>query len=369
LESAETDPELKAGPPAIRGPAGLFGARLSRLVSWTGVGRRHRQAHVRRTLSTFAGVGLVWLVFALSTPYFFSVSNLLQILLQAANLLVVASALTVTLIAAEIDLSLGSVEALAGAVAAITLIRYGVPVPLGIAAALATGAAAGALNGLAVWKLGIPSFIATLAMLGVAQGTAFLMTGGSPVLGFPDSFRPMGIGRIGGFPIAVVLAVTILVVIHVLLTRTQLGRHFFIVGGNAESAALAGINVGRVKMIALTLSGLIASMGGLILAARLNSGDGHNGATDLLPAVAAVVIGGTSLFGGYGSIAGTAAGVLLIVSITNGLIIMNVQEFWQQVVVGNIIIVAMLVDQISKGEGPIIAALRRVGLARLTPRE
>jgi ribose transport system permease protein len=327
----------------------LLGARSS--------SGHHRGAHIRRTLSTFVGVGVVWLVFALSTPYFLTTDNLLNILLQAANLLVVACALTVVLIAAEIDLSLGSVEALAGAVAAISLIRYGVPVPVGIAAALATGAGAGALSGLAVWKLGIPSFIVTLAMLGVAQGTAFLMTGGSPVLGFPESFRTMGISRIGRFPVAVIIAVVILAVVHVMLTRTRMGRHFFIVGGSAESALLAGINVGRVKMIALTMSGLVASMGGLILAARLNSGDGRNGASDLLPAVAAVVIGGTSLFGGYGSVAGTAAGVLLIVSITNGLIILNVQEFWQQVVVGLIIVAAMMVDQLSKGEGPVANAL------------
>ena len=313
------------------------------------------QSHVRRYLRT-GGLVLALLgisaYFTLSSPYFLTTENLFNILLQSSNIAIVAAGLTVVLIAAEIDLSIGSVEAVAGAIAAVMIIRFELPVGLGVAIALGCSVLAGAISGFFTWKLKVVSFISTLAMLGIAQGIAFLLTNGQSVAGFPESYKKIGTAEIYGFPGAAVIAVAVFVALHLMLTRTRLGAHIFAVGGNTESAARAGIRPGRIKLIALMISGLCAGIGGLIISARLDAGNGLFGANDLLAAVAAVVIGGTSLFGGTGSVVGTAVGVLIITTISNGMVLLNVPDFWQQIVVGCIILAAMVLDQITKARFP-----------------
>jgi ribose/xylose/arabinose/galactoside ABC-type transport system permease subunit len=312
------------------------------------------QQHVVRYLRTgglvlaLVGIGAY---FTASSPYFLTKDNLYNILLQSSNIAIVAAGLTVVLIAAEIDLSIGSVEALSGAVAAVVIIRYGAPVGVGIAAALGCSVLAGLISGLFTWKLKVVSFISTLAMLGIAQGVAFLLTNGQAVAGFPDSYKKIGTAEIHGFPGAVVIAIAVFVGLHLMLNRTRLGAHIFAVGGNAESASLAGIRPGRIKLATLMISGLCAGIGGLIVSARLDAGNGLFGANDLLAAVAAVVIGGASLFGGVGSVIGTAVGVLIITTINNGMVLLNVPDFWQQIVVGCIILAAMVLDQLTKAAG------------------
>jgi ribose/xylose/arabinose/galactoside ABC-type transport system permease subunit len=222
---------------------------------------------------------------------------------------------------------------------------------VGIAAALAAATLAGAVNGLITWKLRIPSFIATLAMLGIAQGVAYVATSNAPINGFPDDYLQIGTGRVfWDFPIVILIAIGLVTAADLLLNHTRTGRHIYAVGGNAEAAMLSGLNIGRVKLVALVISGFLAGVGGVILSSRLNAGSGDFGTEDLLPAVAAVVIGGTSLFGGSGSVWGTTGGVLLLTSITNGLILLNIQSQWQEIVVGLIIIGSMLLDQLLKAE-------------------
>jgi ribose/xylose/arabinose/galactoside ABC-type transport system permease subunit len=309
------------------------------------------RARVNRSIRTsglviaLLGIGTY---FTLSSEYFLTTENLFNILLQASNIAIVAAGLTVVLIAAEIDLAIGSIQALAGAVAAVVIITHGVPVVAGIAIALGCAVLAGAISGFFTWKLKVVSFISTLAMLGIAQGVAFLLTNGQAVAGFPESYKKIGTAEIRGFPGAAIIAVGVFVALHLMLTRTRLGAHIYAVGGNAESAALAGIRTGRIKLYALMISGLCAGVGGLIISARLDAGNGLFGANDLLAAVAAVVIGGTSLFGGVGSVVGTGVGVLIITTISNGMVLLNVPDFWQQIVVGCIILAAMVVDQITK---------------------
>jgi ribose/xylose/arabinose/galactoside ABC-type transport system permease subunit len=286
--------------------------------------------------------------FTVSSEFFLTRENIFNILLQSSNIAIVAAGLTVVLIAAEIDLSIGSLEALAGAVAAVMIIRYELPVGLGIAIALGSVVLAGAISGFFTWKLKVVSFISTLAMLGIAQGVAFLLTNGQAVAGFPNSYKQIGILEIHGFPGAVLIAIAVYVALHLMLTRTRLGAHIYAVGGNSESAALAGISPGRIKLITLMISGLCAGIAGLILSARLDAGNGLFGAGDLLAAVAAVVIGGTSLFGGVGSVIATGLGVLIITTISNGMVLLNVPDFWQQIVVGCIILAAMVLDQLTK---------------------
>jgi ribose transport system permease protein len=301
-----------------------------------------------RALGTLAALGLIWLYFGLSSQYFFTTTNIWNIFLQAANVGIIAAGLTVVMIAAEIDLSIGSLEALSGSVAAVVIIKYGQSIWLGIAAALGAGVLAGTISGLITWKLKIVSFISTLAMLGIAQGVAFLLTNGHAIAGFGNTYDQIGTATIHGFPGAAVIALGVFIALHLMLTRTKLGLHIYAVGGNSEAAAYAGIRPGRVKLIALMISGLTGGIGGLILSSRLDAGNGLFGSGDLLAAVAAVVIGGTSLFGGVGSVAGTAIGVVMIATINNGLILLNIPDFWQQIVVGGIIVAAMALDQLAK---------------------
>jgi ribose transport system permease protein len=332
----ETTPSTPGSAATSAGAAGVLRAGLN------------RASGSFRALGTLAALALIWLFFSFQSKYFFTTTNIWNILLQAANIGIIAAGLTVVMIAAEIDLSIGSLEALGGSVAAVVIIEHGFSMWLGIAAALAATVLAGLISGLITWKLKVVSFISTLAMLGIAQGVAFLLTNGHAIAGFPSLYDEIGTFTIHGFPGAAVIAAGVFVVLHLMLTRTKFGLHVYAVGGNAEAAAYAGINPGRVKLITLMISGLTAGIAGLILSSRLDAGNGLFGAGDLLEAVAAVVIGGTSLFGGVGSVLGTAIGVVIIASINNGLILMNVPDFWQQIVVGVMIIAAMVVDQIAK---------------------
>ncbi len=305
---------------------------------------------VKRTTAAGVGTALIWLGFALTTPNFLTALNVRNIFTASSNIAIIGAGLTVALIVGEIDLSVGAVEGLASALVSVLLLNDGFSLVPAIALALAMGAVVGAINGVVVWKLTIPSFIGTLAMLGIAQGTAYLLTSGQPLTGLPPDLLTMGSGLAAGVPVPALIAVGVIAVLHIILRRIRVGRHIFAVGGNSTSAAAVGIPVGRVKLLALTISGLTGSIGGLILAARLNGGSGDFGQNDILSAVAAAVIGGTSLFGGVGSVIGTAIGAILITTITDGLVLLNVQAFWQQIAVGLIIIAAMLVNRIVGSE-------------------
>jgi ribose transport system permease protein len=312
---------------------------LQERIDWVGV---------VRTGTVFAVVAATWLTFALLSSYFLTGANLRAILTQSSSVAIIAAGLTVVIIAGEIDLSIGALQAVSSSVSAVVIIQHGAPWVVGVVLGIAIGTVAGLINGLVTWRLQIPSFIGTLAMLGIAQGFAFLVTNNAPISDFPASYLELGTGEVWTIPIPVIIAVVILVSLNLMLHRTRLGRHIFAVGGNPEYASLSGINTGRVRTITLALSGALAGVAGVILSARLNAGAGDYGTSDLLPAVAAVVIGGTSLFGGVGTVWGTAAGVVLLTSITNGLIVINVADYWQQIAVGMIIIGAMVMDGLLK---------------------
>lgn len=307
---------------------------------------------VIRTAAVFAVVGVVWLIFALLSPYFLTLDNIRAIFVDSSNIAIIATGLTVVIIAGEIDLSIGAVQAMTGSIAAVIIIQQGVPWVAGVLIAVACGGAIGLINGLLTTRLYLPSFVVTLAMLGVAQGLAFFATQNTPISEFPGGYLALGTSRVYGVPTATIIALVVLVVVHLMLHRTTAGRHIFAVGGNPRAAVLAGINVERVKANTLVLSGTCAGIGGVLLSSRLNAGAGNFGSGDLLPAVAAVVIGGTSLAGGLGSVWGTAAGVVLLASISDGLIVINVQDYYQQIAVGLIIIGAMLLNSVmQRGTG------------------
>jgi len=306
---------------------------------------RRRQS----TLSTMIPLVILWIVLTIASPNFLTFDNAVNVLLNAAPLALIAGGMTLALIAAEIDLSVGSVVALIGSVSALLAVRYHVPSGLVLLSAVVVGVLVGVVNGFFTTKLGMPSFVATLAMLGIARGVALLVTGGRSIYGLPGAIDVIGQGEIGIIPIPIIIAAVILALLHFVLTRTKFGLNVYAVGGNPEAARLSGVNVPGTKLAVLILSALLASLAGVILAARLDAGSGTVGEDLLLDSIAAVVIGGTSLLGGVGRITGTVLGVLLIASIRNGLVLLNVSAFWQQVAIGALILLAVSVDYLAKG--------------------
>jgi ribose/xylose/arabinose/galactoside ABC-type transport system permease subunit len=251
--------------------------------------------------------------------------------------------MTFVIITGGIDLSVGSVLAFAGVVMADVLHRD-VPLPVALAVALGTGLFCGLVNGALITVGRLPPFIATLGMMSVARGTALMFTEGRPVSGFSGGFRSLATGEVLGVPVSVVIMVGVYVVAHLVLTRTKLGRYTYAIGGNEEAALLSGVNVRAYKAAVYGISGMLSGLAAVILTARLNSAQPIAGMMYELDAIAATVIGGTSLLGGEGTVVGTLIGALIMAVLRNGLNILGVSSFVQQVVIGSVIIAAVLVD-------------------------
>jgi ribose/xylose/arabinose/galactoside ABC-type transport system permease subunit len=297
----------------------------------------------------------ICLILALATPNFFKPDNLVNIVRQSSFRAIVAVGMTFVILTAGIDLSVGGVIALSGVAGSLVLVHPGLPVPLaitlGIGAGVAVGTAVGAFNGLAITRFHLPPFIATLAMWFIAGrdgGLAFLITSGQPVFNLPPSFLFVGAGDVLGIPVPVIIMVVIVAAGHFALTRATFGRYVYAVGGNEEAARLSGINVRRVLMTVYVISGMLSGLTGMILAGRLASGDPKTGVGQELDVIAAVVVGGTSLFGGRGTILGTVVGALIIGVLNNGLNLLNISSYWQPVVKGGVILVAVMIDQVTK---------------------
>jgi ribose transport system permease protein len=295
--------------------------------------------------------GLLILVVFLSatSPVFLSASNLSNIARQATVNAFLAIGLLLAIITAGIDLSVGSILAVAMCSMAIMAIKWNVNPFIAMFACLAIGTFIGWINGILLTKLHLPHpFISTLGTMNVARGLALIITGASPISGFDRAGAGevlfLGAGSIGPVPVAFFVVVVVYIVFHVLLSNTSLGRHIYAVGGNAAAARLSGINVNRTLVIVYSLSGLMAGLAALMLAGRTNSGFPNAGAGYELDAIAAVIIGGASFAGGSGGIGGTAIGVLLIAVLRNGLVLLNVPTEWQTVAIGLVIIGAVFVD-------------------------
>jgi ribose/xylose/arabinose/galactoside ABC-type transport system permease subunit len=297
-----------------------------------------------RNASTLVMVVVAWIAMSFASPYFLTTENISNVFERSATLALLAMGLTVVLIAAEIDLSVGSIEALGASVVAVLMVNTGVPVPIAIVMTILLGAVVGSITGLVTVTFGVPSFISSLAMLSIASGFALVVTDGRPISGLPSDFNFIGTGDILGIPVAVWIAAAVGLVLAVVMKRTRFGLHVYALGDSAWAARSAGLRPARIRVGVLALSGGLASLAGLIVAAELNSGNATIGTDDLLSAIAAVVIGGTSLFGGVGTISGSLLGVLLIGTLRNGLDLLNVQAFWQQVVIGLMILAAVIFD-------------------------
>lgn len=273
-------------------------------------------------------------------PVFLTFPNLLNVVRQISINGILAVGVTYVLLTGGVDLSLGSVVALSGVVAAIFAHPGDWPVIVPVAAGVLVGAACGGINGLVVTKGRVAPFIVTLGMMTAARGVALVVSGGKPVSNLGESFRWIGSGAV---PVIVFLAVSC--VSWVVLSNLRLGRHLYAVGGNENAARASGINVEGVKLFAYTICGALAGLGGVVLAARITTGQPNAGVGYELDAIAAVVIGGTSLSGGVGGVGGTILGALLMGVINNGLDLLNVSSYYQAIVKGIIIVGAVWLDQ------------------------
>ncbi|HSB62461.1 MAG TPA: ABC transporter permease, partial [Vicinamibacteria bacterium] len=249
-----------------------------------------------------------------------------------------------------IDLSVGSLLALAGVLLASGL-QGGLPLGVAVLAGLGAGAAGGLANGLLVSWGRLPPFIATLGMMSVARGAALLFTEGRPISGFEASFRSLATGRVLHVPVPVLVTAALYLLAHFVMTRTRFGRYVYAIGGNAEAARLSGVPVGFHKAMVYALSGLTSALAAVLLTARLNSAQPIAGIMYELDAIAATVIGGTSLMGGSGTLGGTLIGALIMGVLRNGLNLLGISSFLQQIVIGGVIIVAVLVDSALKRPG------------------
>ena len=306
----------------------------------------------RRSLTRTSGVVIplivLWLVFTFSAPRFLTLVNLSNLSVQFAYIGVLAIGTTSIIICREIDLSIGAVTGACAVIGAMVLVNFAMPWPLGVLAAIVSGTLIGCLNGWLVTKVGIPSFVATLGVLGIVSGGALVISNGQTIYGFPDAYQWIGQGSLFKIRAPMLVCLIILLAMHFVLRQTTTGIGFYAVGSNDKAAELVGISVTRTKVVAFAISGACAGLAGVISSARLDSANPTLGTLDLLDAIAAVVIGGTSLMGGSGTILGTAAGVLLIVTIRNGLTLLNVNPFWQQTVVGLIIVLAAFLGKLNE---------------------
>ncbi|MQA10186.1 MAG: ribose ABC transporter permease [Pseudonocardiaceae bacterium] len=292
-------------------------------------------------------IALVILMAAMA-PNFASVDNLLNIARSIAINAILAAGLTFVILTAGIDLSVGSTLAVAGVVSVLTAVA-GMPTPVAVLLGILAGAAAGLVNGLLTAYLSLAAFIVTLGSMTYLRGLAYTMTDGQPVVDNMLSFRDIGNGYFAGIPAPVVIMVIVYAVAWFVLERTRYGRHVYAVGGNAEAARLAGINVKRVITSVYVIGGACAGLAGVIFAARVVSAQPTAGTSYELDAIAAVVLGGTSLMGGRGRIAGTLIGSIILGVLSTGLILMNVPFFTQLLIKGAVIIFAVAVDSLKQG--------------------
>ncbi|HET58954.1 MAG TPA: ABC transporter permease [Chloroflexi bacterium] len=305
-----------------------------------------------RKLMSFAALIMIFIVFSIASENFFKFSNIIGILLATAVNGILALGVTFVIITGGIDLSVGTMMTFSAVMTAVFITNWGLSIPVGILGGLLAGSFAGFVNGLMVSKMKIPPFIATLGMLYATKGLSLIISGVAPIY-FNDTpaFRQIATGSIVGqiipgfdIPNAVMILLFMAVIAHILLTKTLFGRYTFAIGSNEEAARLSGVNVAAWKTAVYAVCGLFSGMAGVIIAARLNSAQPALGAGYELDAIAAVVIGGTSLSGGEGSILGTVIGAFVISVLTNGLRIMSVPQEWQMVVTGAIVILAVFAD-------------------------
>ncbi|MFC3885603.1 ABC transporter permease [Bacillus songklensis] len=290
---------------------------------------------------------LLCVFFSVTTEQFLRVDNILNIFLQSAIMGIVAIGMTYVIITAGIDLGVGSVVAVAGIIMA-GMVSKGMPILLTILVGLLIGVASGAINGYFITKFNMAPFIVTLGMMAAARSITLVYSDAQTISVYGDPFlKFLRMGEVAGIPIMIIITVLMFILAHYILSNTVFGRHVYAVGSNKKAAELSGINVKRVEMMVYIIAGTMAGLGGLMMTARLGSGTPLAGTNLELMAIAAVVIGGTSLSGGRGTIFGTLIGVLLINVLNTGMNLLNISSHYQGLIMGGVIILAALIDSFS----------------------
>ncbi|MFT4001184.1 MAG: ribose ABC transporter permease [Rhizobium sp.] len=293
----------------------------------------------------FAGLIVVSILMGIASDDFFSLSNIMNVLRQVSINGIIAVGMTMVILTGGIDLSVGAVMALVGTLIAGLTVNAGLPGSVALVAALAAGLGIGLLNGLLVAWGRMPAIIVTLATMGMARGLGLIYSGGYPISGIPGWISWFGVGRIGFVPVPVILMVVIYAVAWVLLNRTAFGRHVYAIGGNELAAKLSGVKTQRIKLAVYGISGLTAALAAVVLTGRLMSGQPNAGVGFELDAIAAVVLGGSSIAGGRGAIIGTLIGAVLLGILNNGLNLMGINPYLQDVIKGGIILLAIYIGR------------------------
>ena len=319
--------------------------------------------YVKETLRKFQSIiALLLMCIALSllSDKFLTVDNTWNVMRQISVNVVISVGMTLVILTAGIDLSVGSILALCGVITA-SLIKFGIELPginlfieftiLGaILVSILAGGVLGWFNGFVITKFKVPPFVATLAMLTIARGLTMLWTKGFPITGLGDDFAFLGTGWFFGVPMPVWISAFVVVIAIVVTNKTKIGRYIYAVGGNEVASLLSGLNIKQIKIFVYTIAGMLAGVGGLIVTSRLDSAQPNAGFGYELDSIAAVVIGGTSLSGGKGTVLGTVQGALIIGVLNNGLVLLNVSPFWQQVIKGLVILLAVIIEKLNSKE-------------------
>ncbi|MDQ0285972.1 ribose transport system permease protein [Desulfofundulus luciae] len=296
-------------------------------------------------LGALLGLVLLCIVLSILSPKFLTLDNLMNIAGQASINAIIAVGMFLAILTAGIDLSVGSILALSTMVMGVLNVNLGLNPILSILACLTLGALLGLTNGILLTRLNLPHpFISTLGTMNMARGLALVITGAAPVSGFPESIQFLGAAFAGPIPVSFILVAVLYTGMYFFLNRTTIGRYIYAVGGNPEASRLSGIDVKKILNLVYTISGFTAALAGLVLVGRVNSAYPLAGLGYELDAIAAVIIGGASFFGGIGTIGGTLIGAILIAVLRNGLNLLNVSADWQTFVIGAVIIAAVYVD-------------------------
>lgn len=302
-----------------------------------------------------AGIALIVtalvLYLSLASPNFLTLSNIAIVARQIALTAIIAMGMTMVILMGGIDLSVGSIVALVTVILGNALVTFGLPIWLSVIIAILVGVFAGWINGTLVTKTGVPPFIITLGMMGLARGAALVITKGNAISGLPKEFLLVGQGYAYDLvPYPVIVAILLAILVHIILTRTTFGRRIYLVGSNEEAALLSGVNVNRVKVLVFALCGGLTAIESVLETARFSTAQPGAGTGYELTAIGAVIIGGASMNGGEGSVFGTILGAILLGLINNGLILLGVSPYWQQVFSGTIIILAVALDTWRKNQ-------------------
>lgn len=293
------------------------------------------------------GLIILCIVITVISPAFMTLSNITNIFTQVSTNAIIAIGMTFVILTGGIDLSVGSTVAISGALAA-SILKSTNNIPLAILVASITGIVIGLINGILISKGKLQAFIVTLATMTIFRGATLVFTNGTPISKLSEIFVKIGNGKIWFIPIPVIITIIIFIISIYLLNQTRFGRYLYALGGNEESAKLSGINTNKIKTLVYVISGFASSIAGIIITSRIGSASPNAGTSFELDAIAAVVIGGTSLSGGEGRITGTIIGALIIGVLNNGLNLMNVSPFYQSIVKGLVILIAVLLDKKSR---------------------